>query len=503
MENELKLYYAVSSQDENVVIQLLDKGYDPNVITRFKYMIPLHKAVECRNVDITKHLLSNGADANVRDFLGLGVFHILSMFSSLPELKDILHNIEGTFIVCKYNYAPLEEDYEIKTLEIARMLFISKANMNMTSKLGSTPLHIASKYNNQTMVKFFLERGADINILDSNDNTPLIYAACSGNTTISKMLLDYGAKIESRNKEECSPLHYAVATNNDELTSLFLTRGADTNVVDKYNRSVLHKAIGNKNITSVKLLLNHGINCNLRDNHGYTALHYAITLQNREITDMLLASGADPNIMNNEKHTPLYHALLYRYSANVESLILYGADINIVDDTGKTPLSNTCLDIIDNKNVEVIISHFTILEYLMPDNIKNQIGYKINAELINNSKRYSTVKQKCVDEINLLKTIKFHSGYSAEIFLNKNKSNIFHKFIKYPNIINIIESRFLIYSSIIKKSIDIGNYRRKLLDNAVDTISEIRLLNILPIDIKYIILEMLNNKDLITLNNNT
>ncbi|URH24952.1 ankyrin repeat gene family protein [Fowlpox virus] len=59
------------------------------------------------------------------------------------------------------------------------MLFISKANINMKSKLGSTPLHIASKYNNKTMVKFFLERGADINILDSNNNTPLIYAVCS------------------------------------------------------------------------------------------------------------------------------------------------------------------------------------------------------------------------------------------------------------------------------------------------------------------------------------
>nr|WIK87630.1 ankyrin repeat protein [Oriental turtle dovepox virus] len=91
MENELKLYYAVSSQDENMVIQLLNKGYDPNTITRFKYMIPLHKAVEYRNVDITKHLLSSGADANVPDFLGLGVFYILSMFSSLPGLKDVLH----------------------------------------------------------------------------------------------------------------------------------------------------------------------------------------------------------------------------------------------------------------------------------------------------------------------------------------------------------------------------------------------------------------------------
>ncbi|AAF44575.1 ankyrin repeat family protein [Fowlpox virus] len=246
-----------------------------------------------------------------------------------------------------------------------------------------------------------------------------------GNTTISKMLLDYGARIDSRNKEECLPLNHAIATNNKELTSLFLARGADTNIVDKYNRSVLHKAIGNNNITSVKLLLNHGIDYNLRDNHGYTALHYAITLQNREITDMLLSSGADPNIMNNEKHTPLYHALLYR-SSNVESLILHGADINIVDDTGKTPLSNTYIDIIDNKNIEVIVSQFTILEYIAPDDIKNQLGYKINTDLINNNKRYSTIKQKCVHEINLLKAIKFHSGYSAEIFLIKSKSNIFH-----------------------------------------------------------------------------
>ncbi|QRY19016.1 ORF-146 [Teiidae poxvirus 1] len=456
-------------------------------------MEELYRAVERRNIDTAKTLLARGTDANSTTPSGIGVFHLISMTYKVTDIIGIPFKYEDTFLIHEYNYAPLEKDQEAKTLEMAGLLLKSKANINMMSLCGSTPLHIASKYNNDVMVKFLLEKGADLNVIDSYNNTPLFYSAYSGNVSTTRLLLDYGAKLHSRNKDECTPLHYAVNSNNNELIRLLLDRGSVVNAVDRYNSSVLHKAINRQNLNIIKTLLDEGIDCNLKDNHGHTALHYAICQKNNELTNMLLCYGADPNLKDIYYHTPLYNAMLCSYPENIETLLEFDADVNALDDLYKTPLTNARVDRVTDSVALKVISHLSFLESFNSI-VTSSTGYKLNRQFIKNNERYSLMKQKCNNEIKMLKSIKL-SKYSAEIFLSSKNINLLAKLVHHPTV-KRFHVDFPIYCYKLRKSIETGIARRKWLDKGMKALESFDLFRVLPSYTKRDILEYLTQDDI-------
>ncbi|QRI43020.1 ankyrin repeat protein [Cheloniid poxvirus 1] len=496
MDNKLSMYNAIMKQNEYEIYMLLNNGKNPNVKITPEGLEPLHKAVEYRNVNITSILLSRGADANSKDISDFGTLHALSMFIGIRDLFN-RDKIEDVFCIRNYNYAPLEKDHDSRTLEIADMLLTSKANINMSTKHGSTPLHIAVKYKNHIMVKFLLERGADINMLDYKDNTPIFYSCYYGDLDISKMLIDYGAKINLINKCGCSPLHYAVSVGNEELVILLLLKNSYLNIIDINHKSVVHKAVAIRNIRILKILLHSDANCNIKDINGYTALHYACKINDKIFTSMLLYYGADPNSKNKHYRSPIYEAIMYGCPDNVEELLFAGADVNVVDENGKTPLS--FFPNIDNKSICLLISHIVMNDFYCNKSNYISLGAEINKSVIQSNKKYNFIKCRCDEEILYLRNITFHSGYSAELFLRKQVNiNLLSKFIKHPKLVNI-ENKLNFYSSIFKKSLSLAVYRYKLLENAISSIDSIKLFSILPNSIKYFILEMLTDKELMKL----
>ncbi|ARF02841.1 SWPV1-282 [Shearwaterpox virus] len=499
MGGKLCMYDAIMTQNEYVIHTLMNNGKDPNIIITPEGLKPLHKAVEYRNVNITSILLHRGADANSKDIFDFGTLHILSMFTGIRHLFDTGYKIEDIYSIRNYNYAPLEKDHDTKTLKIADMLLTSKANINMSTKYGSTPLHIAVKYKNHSMVKFLLEKGADINVLDCKNNTPIFYACYYGNLYMSKLLISYGAKINLINKYGHSPLYYAVFSGNAELVKLLLSRNSYPNIIDITHTSVVHKAVDNRDIVILKILLNSGANCNIKDVNGYTALHYACKINDKVITSILLEHGADPNSKNRSYRTPIYEAIICRCYDNIELLLHNGADINVIDVEGNTPLS--FLPTIDDRCSILIISHI-ILNNFHSNNINNSAGARINNFIIENNEIYSYIKNECINEILHLKNIKFHSGYTAEIFLQKNISiNLLSKFVKHPKLTKL-EDDMHFYSYVFKKSILLAKNRYKLIENSLSVINSINEFLVLPDTIKYCILEMLDDKELAIISTN-
>ena len=57
-----KKHEAVSRNNEDLAILLLDKGAYPNVPAGDANMTPLHEAVACKNIKIASLLVSRGAD---------------------------------------------------------------------------------------------------------------------------------------------------------------------------------------------------------------------------------------------------------------------------------------------------------------------------------------------------------------------------------------------------------------------------------------------------------
>ena len=109
---------------------LIRNGADLNYQGSYK-MRPIQHSVIDNNLEITKLLLLNGADANVQD-----------------DNEDLLPPLH--FAVCE------------KQLEIVKLLIEHGADVNLVED-DRTPLHFASTVNeNREMVELLLQKGANL-----------------------------------------------------------------------------------------------------------------------------------------------------------------------------------------------------------------------------------------------------------------------------------------------------------------------------------------------------
>ena len=76
-------------------------------------------------------------------------------------------------------------------------------------------------FNDLTMAKFFIEKGADVHAKDNEGNTPLHGAKKSD---LATMLIEKGADVNAKNEYGESPLHRA---RTPAIAKLLIDHGAD------------------------------------------------------------------------------------------------------------------------------------------------------------------------------------------------------------------------------------------------------------------------------------
>lgn len=128
-----------------------------------------------------------------------------------------------------------------------------EVNLEIISKIGMTPLHLAVKNDNLLYANLLLDFGANPNCrkeFSVGYETPLLIACESNYFEIAKLLLDFGADPTAKNSAGLNPLHLAAKNGCLELCLLLITRGCDMNIRDdqgdnasywarKYNHSEL------------------------------------------------------------------------------------------------------------------------------------------------------------------------------------------------------------------------------------------------------------------------
>lgn len=178
---------ALARNDQMRMWELLTKGFDPNDSQDNIPIIILSATL--RNASSLKLLVENGASVNVADGEGNCLLTHLSYYSDAETFQFVASKV---------------------------------SDLNKGNRLGITALMAASKFGNESAVKFLLENKVDPNRCDHDGSTALHHAVMqSDNKTVVDLLMEFHADATIKNKLGMTPIDYArILHANESLKSL-------------------------------------------------------------------------------------------------------------------------------------------------------------------------------------------------------------------------------------------------------------------------------------------
>lgn len=124
---------------------------------------------------------------------------------------------------------------------------LKEGQIDQTDQRGSTPLILATYYNNIAAVEVLLKAGADTEIKDSMGNTALMGVCFKGYIQAAKMLLENGASVDAENGNGATALTFAATFGHNDIISLLLEHGASPLKKDRFGRNPIDYALLQEN----------------------------------------------------------------------------------------------------------------------------------------------------------------------------------------------------------------------------------------------------------------
>jgi len=113
-----------------------------------------------------------------------------------------------------------------------------KVNPEHVKKYEQNSLHQAVLAKDFEEVKKILQDTSTINLSDKLGRTPLHYAAFNGDIEIAKLLLGKGANIDATDRsKQWTPLFFAIFMKHEDMVNLLINEGADQTLKDKFSRT--------------------------------------------------------------------------------------------------------------------------------------------------------------------------------------------------------------------------------------------------------------------------
>lgn len=197
---------------------------------------------------------------------------------------------------------PLHVAVNRRDLPMVRELLRVKANPDVWSCLGDTPLVLAAHNNDVKIAAELLSAGA--NIEGGIRISPLQMAAAHGYVEMLRTLLSHQADPNSMNGDT-SPLMFAARNWHVEAVKSLLESGANPNLQTSDEGTALFDAVGGFGIAPlkpeeeeralkvVKLLVQYGANVNAKT-AGQSPLQRARAIKESTIVNFLISVGAKP-----------------------------------------------------------------------------------------------------------------------------------------------------------------------------------------------------------------
>jgi ankyrin repeat protein len=266
-----ELHRAVSANDRDAVIRLIEAGADVNAASS-RRMTALHCAVNADSVDICEVLLDHHAAVDATNAAG---------------------------------ETPLYLAVRRRKVETVRGLLDRKANIDVPNSAGETPLYLAASLGLREIFCELLSRGANVKAKTGKGAT-MIWAALlfqelnqnAAPTVVLEMvskLVERGADANENllgNGKGVKPIHGAALLGHRDLAEFLVTNGADVDARAYGNVSPLLTAVVARKMSTVDFFLHHKVDVNIRSPDGHSLLTIAKAKSLVQIVQLLEAAGA-------------------------------------------------------------------------------------------------------------------------------------------------------------------------------------------------------------------
>ena len=149
---QTSMFLAIWSNNAEAVRLVVETGANPRATYPGEYgkgqRSGLHDAVRQNNVEITRFLLEQGVDPDIRD----------SYYDNVRAETSLHILIRGTG-----NLSQRDENRDRwdKVMAITRLLLEKGGDVSARGGCGETPLHLAAQHGHVNMIRFLLNAGAD------------------------------------------------------------------------------------------------------------------------------------------------------------------------------------------------------------------------------------------------------------------------------------------------------------------------------------------------------
>ena len=284
-EIEPTLYYAALLGLPDIVTLLLDAGGDINQMGEATGTA-LYVAFEDHDWEIVVQLLARGANPNVlkcgnRD-------HALQRSSpkrdeeNVNTMPETVHE-EG---FCGQFHGSALHLASTGNEAATRLLLSHGADVNLSLWNCGSPLTGACDQGSLEIATILVEAGADVHATNLIGHSALLTTLCRRDPSLElfEYLIRQGSNPRQEDNRGCNSLHYAARAGNATMIRILLEIGVDVNATDHNGWSPLHWAVSHaaESAEVFPLLLQHGCDKDVKDRQGRTALDLAETLKIEE-----------------------------------------------------------------------------------------------------------------------------------------------------------------------------------------------------------------------------
>ncbi|KAM0256425.1 hypothetical protein ACHAQJ_004950 [Trichoderma viride] len=315
----------------DVVVKLLEKGYDPNAEDS-TLGTALWWAARQGHSTVVELLLESDVDLETKDSIDFQTpLSIAARHGHEVVVKLLLDKGADLESQSGFDLAlppPILEPYKwtMPDEKPFSMRHYVVRNFGYQAPLTwATPLAWAARCGHETVVKLLVAETANFEARDYKGLTPLSWAANGGNTDVVELLLKECVDFEVKDDFGMTPLAHAAEHGNERIMAMLLAKGADLEAKNEHGKTPLGVAVESGSEAAAQLLLTYKANLEAKDSQGMTPLSCVTRDGNGPMVKLLLASGADPEAQDNFGSTPLYHAINNRHFSAARLLLNNGA----------------------------------------------------------------------------------------------------------------------------------------------------------------------------------